>query len=85
MLFAPTAIFLHLETLGIIALVLLYGVVATLALGARESNQCTHFSSSNVTQWDTLPPGHCICQHYLTLHNNFAYGNGRWYWLGRGI
>ena len=75
MLFAPTAIFLHLETLGIVALVLLYGVVATLALGARESNQCTHFSSSNVTQWDTLPPGHCICQHHLSLHNNFAYGD----------
>ena len=34
----PPAIFLHFQSLGVVALVLLYGVVATLALGARESN-----------------------------------------------
>ena len=38
MLAAPPAIFLHLETLGIVALILLYGVVATLALSACECN-----------------------------------------------
>ena len=38
MLAAPPAIFLHLETLGIVALVLLNCIVATLALGACESN-----------------------------------------------
>ena len=42
---APRAILLHLETLGIVALVLRDSVIATLALGACKSNQCTHESS----------------------------------------
>ena len=62
MLAAPPAIFLHLETLGIVALVLLNGVIATLALGARESNQCPHKSSSNMTRWETIPKHLLVCQ-----------------------
>lgn len=42
---APRAIFLHLKSIRVVRLVLLRGVVATLALGAREGNQCTHESS----------------------------------------
>ena len=54
MLVAPRAILLHLKTIRIVRLVLLGGVVATLALSAGESNQCTHNSSyykaTNVTR-----------------------------------
>ena len=41
-LVAPRAVLLELHTLRIVLLVLLGGVVATLALSARESNQSTH-------------------------------------------
>ena len=61
-LVAPRTILLHLETIGIVGLVLVGGVVASLALGARESNHCAHRSSyrqpqtnySSVTRWETL-------------------------------
>ena len=38
----PLAIFLHLETVGVVLLVLLGRVVATLAVGARQGYQRTH-------------------------------------------
>ena len=38
----PLAIFLHLETIGVILLVLFGRVIATLAISARQSNQRTH-------------------------------------------
>ena len=38
----PLAIFLHLETIGVILLVLLRRVVATLAFSTRQSDQRTH-------------------------------------------
>ena len=38
----PLAIFLHLETIGVILLVLLGRVIATLAISARQSDQRTH-------------------------------------------
>ena len=41
-LLAPRAILLELHAVGRVALVLIRGVVATLALGAGESNLCTH-------------------------------------------
>ena len=41
-LLAPRAIFLQLHTIGVVGLVLVSGVITTLALGARESNQCAH-------------------------------------------
>ena len=42
---APGAILLELHTIRSIALVLVGGVIATLALGACEGNHCTHESS----------------------------------------
>ena len=41
-LFAPLAIFLHLESIRIILLVLFGRVVAALALGAGQGDQRTH-------------------------------------------
>ena len=41
-LFAPLAIFLHLESIRIILLVLFGRVVAALALSAGQSDQSTH-------------------------------------------
>ena len=41
-LFAPLAIFLHLESIRIILLVLFGRVVAALAFGASEANHGTH-------------------------------------------
>ena len=38
----PLAIFLHFEAIGVILLVLLRRVVATLAIRARQSDQRTH-------------------------------------------
>ena len=42
----PLAIFLHLETIGVILLVLFGRVIATLAISARQSDQRTHENSS---------------------------------------
>ena len=42
----PLAIFLHLDTVGIVLLVLFRRVVTTLAFGAREGDQRTHENSS---------------------------------------
>ena len=39
---APRAIFLHLKSIRVVRLVLLRGVVATLALSACKGNQSTH-------------------------------------------
>ena len=38
----PLAIFLHLETIGVVLLVLLRRVIAALALSASQRNQRTH-------------------------------------------
>ena len=38
----PLAIFLHLETIGIVLLVLLGRIVTTLAIRARQGNHRTH-------------------------------------------
>ena len=39
---APLAIFLHFETVGVVLLVLLGRVIATLAIRARQGDQRTH-------------------------------------------
>ena len=39
---APLAVFLHLDTIGIILLVLFGRVITALALSAGQSDQCTH-------------------------------------------
>ena len=42
----PLAIFLHLDTIRVVLLVLLGRVIAALAIGACQSDQCAHENSS---------------------------------------
>ena len=42
MMTAPLAIFLHLDTIGVVLLVLLGRVVTALAIRARQGDQRTH-------------------------------------------
>ena len=42
---APLAIFLHLDAIGVVLLVLLGRVIATLAFSARQGNQRTHVTT----------------------------------------
>ena len=54
----PLAIFLHLETIGVVLLVLLGRVVTALALRTRQGDQRTHQNSSSLFVFQAFPVTH---------------------------